>query len=59
MLRNRAELDQRISEILGDNQKRLGETCTRESLSGQLSELIALAHEKTGQQLESYYFSSI
>ena len=50
VLRNRAELDQRISEILGDNQKRLGVTCTHESLSGQLSELIALAHEKTGQR---------
>jgi hypothetical protein len=50
VLRNRAELDQRISEILQDNQKRLGVTCTHESLGGQLSELIALAHEKTGQR---------
>ena len=43
VLQNRAELDQRISEILIDNQKRLGVTCTHESLGGQLSELIALA----------------
>ena len=50
VLQNRAELDQRISEILIDNQKRLGVTCTHASLGGQLSEIIALAHEKTGQR---------
>ena len=50
VLQNRAELDQRISEILIDNQKRLGVTCTHESLGGQLSELIALAHQKYGQR---------
>lgn len=50
VLQNRAELDQRISEILIDNQKRLGVSCTHESLGGQLSELIALVHAKTGQR---------
>jgi hypothetical protein len=50
VLQNRAELDQRISEILQDNQKRLGVTCSHASLGGQLSELIALAHEKTGRR---------
>ena len=50
VLQSRAQLDQRISEILSDNQKRLGVTCTHESLGGRLSELITLAHEKTGQR---------
>ena len=50
VLQNRAELDQRMSEILIDNQKRLGVTCSHESLGGRMSELIALAHAKTGQR---------
>ena len=50
VLQSWAQLDQRISEILSDNQKRLGVTCIHEGLGGQLSELIALAHEKTGQR---------
>jgi hypothetical protein len=50
VLQSRAQLGQRIPEIISDNQKRLGVTCTHESLGGQLSELIALAHEKTGQR---------
>ena len=50
VLQSRAELDQRIAEILQDNQKRLGVRCSHESLGGQFSELIALAHEKAGQR---------
>ncbi|OGB34741.1 MAG: hypothetical protein A3F78_02135 [Burkholderiales bacterium RIFCSPLOWO2_12_FULL_61_40] len=50
VLRNRAELDQRLAEILLDNQKNLGVTCTHQSLGGQFGELIALAHQKTGQR---------
>ena len=50
VLQSRAELDQRIREILSDNQKRLGVKCTHESLGGQLSELITLVHAKTGQR---------
>ena len=50
VLQNRAKLDQRISEILRDNQKRLGVKCTHESLGGRLNELITLVHEKTGQR---------
>jgi hypothetical protein len=34
VLQNQAQLDQRISEILSDNQKRLGVTCTHQSLGG-------------------------
>jgi len=49
VLQNQAQLDQRISELLSDNQSRLNVTCTCESLGGQLSELIHLAHEKAGQ----------
>lgn len=50
VLRDRAELDQRIEEILQDNQTRIGVTCTHQSLGGQFAELIALTHQKTGQR---------
>jgi hypothetical protein len=50
MLQSRAELDERFRELLQDNQQRLGVTCTHTSLSGQLSQLIALAHQATGQR---------
>ena len=44
VLQSRVELDERIHELLLDNQRRLGVTCTHASVSGQLSELIAQAH---------------
>ncbi|MDD2809673.1 ATP-binding protein [Rhodoferax sp.] len=50
VLRDRAELDQRIQEILQDNQTRLGVSCVHQSLGGQFGELIALVHQKTGQR---------
>ncbi len=50
VLQNRAELDQRIAEILIDNQRQLGITCTHKSAGGQLIELIAQAHQKFGQR---------
>ena len=50
VLQSRAELDQRISEILMDNQKRLGVQCSHQSLGGQFAELIALTHQASGQR---------
>jgi hypothetical protein len=51
VLQSRVELDERIHELLLDNQRRLGVTCTHASVSGQLSELIAQAHQATGQRV--------
>ena len=51
VLKTRAELDERIHELLLDNQRRLGVTCTHASISGQLSELIAQAHQASGQRV--------
>ena len=51
VLQSRAELDQRISEILMDNQKRLGVQCSHQSLGGQFAELIALTHQASGQRI--------
>ena len=51
VLKSRAELDERIHELLLDNQRRLGVTCTHASISGQLSELIAQAHQASGQRV--------
>ena len=51
VLQSRAELDERIRELLLDNQRRLGVTCTHASISGQLSELIAQAHQASGQRV--------
>ena len=50
VLQSRAELDQRIAEILQDNQKRLGVQCRHQSLGGQFAELIALTHQASGQR---------
>jgi hypothetical protein len=50
VLQSRTELDQRIEEILIDNQKRLGVQCRHQSLSGQFAELIALVHQASGQR---------
>lgn len=49
VINTRAELDEKIREILTSNQERLGVRCTRPSISGQFSQLIELAHEKYGQ----------
>ena len=51
VLQSRVELDERIHELLLDNQRRLGVTCTHTSVSGQLSELIAQAHQASGQRV--------
>ncbi len=51
VLQSRVELDERIHELLLDNQRRLGVTCTHASVSGQLSELIAQAHQASGQRV--------
>lgn len=51
VLQSRAQLDERIRELLLDNQRRLGVVCTHNSVSGQLSELILLAHQATGQRV--------
>ena len=51
VLQSRAELEERIHELLLDNQRRLGVTCAHASISGQLSELIAQAHRLTGQRV--------
>jgi hypothetical protein len=47
--KTKADLVQRMREILIDNQQRLGVTCTHASVGGQLSQLIAQAHQSTGQ----------
>ncbi len=49
-LETRAELDERIHELLDENQKALGVACTRTSIPGCFSELIDLAVEKHGQR---------
>ena len=50
VLKNSSELNQRIGEMLLDNQRRLGVSCTHQSLGGQFSELIAMVRQKTGQR---------
>jgi hypothetical protein len=50
VLRDRAELDGRIHEILLDNAQRLGAVCTHESIGGRFAQLIAQAHQLTGQR---------
>ncbi|MDP3422576.1 MAG: ATP-binding protein [Burkholderiaceae bacterium] len=49
VLKSRADLDERLGELLEDNQDRLGVACTHSSLAGRLAQLIALAHAQTGQ----------
>ena len=51
VLQSRAELAQRIRELLLDNQRRLGVACTHASISGQFAELIALTHAKYAQRV--------
>lgn len=49
VLKSRAELDEKIGEILDDQQRRLQVTCTHTSLSGRFEQLIQGAYEQTGQ----------
>lgn len=49
VVKSRAALDQRLGELLQDNQERLGITCTHTSVSGRLAQLIAYAHAQSGQ----------
>ena len=53
VLRNREELDLRIYHLLGENQERLGITCTPENndIPGCFSELIRYAYAKYGQRV--------
>ena len=51
VLQTRAELDEKIREILDDNQRRLGVVCEHPSLSGCFAELVRLAHAQTGQRV--------
>jgi hypothetical protein len=46
-----AGLDQRVREILAQEQKRLGVSCVNQSLAGVLSELISETHAVTGQRV--------
>ena len=50
VLKSSSELNQRIGEMLLDNQRQLGVSCTHQSLGGQFSELIAMVRQKTGQR---------
>ena len=50
VLQSRAELDEKIAEILEDQQQRLQVVCTHPSLSGRFSQLIRGACEQTGQR---------
>ena len=44
MLRSRAELDERIRDLLDDNASALGVQCQRQSIHGRFAELIRQAH---------------
>lgn len=50
-LANRAELDEKIGELLRINQQRLGITCEEKSLSGCFAELIRNAKDKYGRNV--------
>ncbi|WP_338114225.1 ATP-binding protein [Thiorhodococcus mannitoliphagus] len=49
VFQTRADLDEKIRELLDDNQRRLGVVCEHPSLSGCFAELIRQAHTHTGQ----------
>ncbi len=49
-LESRAQLDERIHELLDKNQKALGVQCTRTSIPGCFGELMELAEEKFGRR---------
>ena len=50
VLQSREQLDQRITEILYDNEKHLNITPVHHSISGRLSNLIEQTHHKYGQR---------
>ena len=50
VLQSRAQLDQRIEEILQDNERRLGLQSEHLSIGGRFADLIRQAHEATGQR---------
>ena len=51
VLRDRAELDARISELLEDNEVRLGVPTSERTLAGRFSALIAAAHAHHGERV--------
>ncbi len=51
VLHSEAALNERIHEILIDNQERLGVTCTHTSISGKLAQLLRLSHQKYGEKV--------
>ena len=51
VLRNRAELDEKIAELLAENEKRLGVSGPQPSLSGRFHGLIGAAHESFDQRV--------
>lgn len=50
VFQSREQLEQRIDEILHENQKRLGIQAEYQSISGRLSDLIRQAHQKYGKR---------
>jgi hypothetical protein len=50
-LDSRAALDEKIRELLLDNQERLGVVCSHQSISGQFAQLIRLARKKHGERV--------
>lgn len=50
VLKQPAELDQKIAELLSDNEQRLGCESVHQSASGRLQGLIRSAHKQTGQR---------
>ena len=52
VLRNRAELDQRLNELLRSLARRFGIECADSSVPGRFSELIQTLHARSGQRVE-------
>ncbi len=50
-LHDASALDEKIRELLLDNQERLGVRCTHSSISGQFVQLLRLAHQKHGERV--------
>ncbi len=51
VLKTKEEFNQRVHEILQDNEERLHVQCTHESHAGHLSQIIRAVHAKTGQRV--------
>jgi hypothetical protein len=51
VLRDRAELDQRVEEILAENEERLGVAGSARSLAGRFSQLLRLTHAQHGERV--------